>query len=103
MGYNIINMAGARAIKKDPRKDAMIRARTTPRLKKEAEKVLNQLGLTPSEAINLFYRQVCLRRGLPFAVEIPNDTTVATFEKTDRGEELVHARDEEELIKKLGI
>lgn len=94
-------MAGA--LKKEPRKDAMIRARTTPRLKKEAEKVLDLLGLTPSEAINLFYRQVCLRRGLPFAVEIPNDMTAATFEKTDRGEDLVHAKNEQELFKKLGI
>ncbi|CAM6002802.1 unnamed protein product [Sphagnum balticum] len=81
----------------------MIRARTTPRLKHEAEKVLDNLGLTPSEAINLFYRQVCLRRGLPFAVEIPNDTTVTTFAKTDRGEELVHAKSEDDLFKKLGI
>ena len=96
-------MAGARALKKDPRKDAMIRARTTPRLKKEAEKVLDHLGLTPSEAINLFYRQVCLRRGLPFAVEIPNETTVTTFERTDRGEELVSAENEVELFRKLGI
>jgi DNA-damage-inducible protein J len=81
----------------------MIRARTTPRLKHEAEKVLDNLGLTPSEAINLFYRQVCLRRGLPFAVEIPNDTTVTTFAKTDRGDELVHAKNEDDLFKKLGI
>jgi DNA-damage-inducible protein J len=96
-------MAGAPAAKKMPRKDAMIRARTTPRLKREAEKVLDLLGLTPSEAINLFYRQVCLRRGLPFAVELPNEITIATFEKTDQGKELVHAEDAEALFKKLGI
>ena len=88
---------------RDLRKKAMIRARTTPGLKKDAEKVLGDLGLTPSQAINLFYRQVCLRRGLPFAVEIPNETTVKTFQATDRGEELVHAKDEEDLFKKLGI
>ncbi len=81
----------------------MIRARTAPRLKKEAEKVLRELGLTPSQAINLFYRQVCLRRGLPFAVEIPNKTTLRTFQRTDRGEGLVRAKDEEDLFKKLGI
>ena len=96
-------MARTPSIKKEFRKDAMIRARTTPRLKKHAEKVLDHLGLTPSEAINLFYRQVCLRRGLPFAVEIPNETTVETFRKTNRGEELVHARNEEDLFRKLGI
>ena len=96
-------MARSLALKKESRKIAMIRARTTPRLKKEAEKVLNHLGMTPSEAINLFYRQVCLRQGLPFAVEIPNETTSATFEKTDRGEELVHASVEADLFKKVGV
>jgi DNA-damage-inducible protein J len=64
---------------------------------------VNGYGLTPSEANKLFYRQVCLRRGLPFAVQIPNETTAATFEKTDRGEDLIHAKDEEDLFEKLGI
>jgi len=85
------------------RKEAMIRARTTPRLKKEAEKIIDHLGMTPSQAINLFYRQVCLRRGLPFAVEIPNGKTLKTFAKTDRGEKIVEARNAKALFKKLGI
>jgi DNA-damage-inducible protein J len=85
------------------KKSAMIRARTTVRVKKEAEKVFTQLGLTPSDAINLFYRQVTLRHGLPFAVEIPNELTLATFEKTDQGEELTHAKSAASMFKKLGI
>ena len=89
--------------RKEIRKEAMIRARTTPRLKKEAEGVLDQLGLSPSEAINLFYRQICLRHGLPFAVEIPNEATLATFSKTDRGEELIHTENEDEFFSKLGL
>jgi DNA-damage-inducible protein J len=88
---------------KAARKEAMIRARTTPRLKKEAEKVLGHLGMTPSEAINLFYHQVCLRRGLPFAVELPNAETRRTFAKTDRGQEVTEVENEKELFKKLGI
>lgn len=34
-----------------------------------------QLGLTSSQAITLFYRQVEMQRGLPFSVHIPNETT----------------------------
>lgn len=49
----------------------MIRARTTVAIKQDAEKVFDQLGLTPTQAISLFYRQVSLRRGLPFVVEVP--------------------------------
>ncbi len=52
-----------------------IRARVEPELRREAESVLKTLGLSPAEAIRLFYRQVTLRRGLPFAVEIPNSET----------------------------
>ncbi len=52
-----------------------VRARVEPELKAEAETILRALGLTPAEAIRLFYRQVALRRGLPFAVEIPNAET----------------------------
>jgi DNA-damage-inducible protein J len=33
--------------------------------------VLKELGLMPTEAITLFYKQVTLHRGLPFAVELP--------------------------------
>lgn len=89
--------------RKPLRKEAMIRARMTPRLKKEAEGVLGELGLSPSEAINLFYRQICLRHGLPFAVEIPNETTLATFKKTDEGEEVIHTENEDEFFAKLGL
>jgi DNA-damage-inducible protein J len=69
-------------------KTATIRARTEPGLKADAERVFRKLGISSSEAINLFYSQVRLRKGLPFPVEIPNAVTRQTFEKTDRGEDL---------------
>ena len=67
---------------------ATVRARIEPRLKSDVDKLLKRLGLTTTEAIHLFYEQVWLRQGLPFAVEVPNATTRMTFEATDRGEEL---------------
>jgi len=56
-------------------KSEMIRARVEPALKNEAEAVLDKLGMTPTEAITLFYKQVTLYRGLPFPVRIPNAAT----------------------------
>ncbi len=47
-------------------KTAMIRARTTPQLKKEAEAILKKLGLKPTDAINVFYTQIVINKGLPF-------------------------------------
>ena len=98
MGYDI-NMGKTSTVKKT----AMIRARTTLKLKAQAERVFHQLGLSSTEAINIFYAQVCLRRGMPFLVEIPNEQTLQTMEKTERGEEIVHFNNTSELFKKLGI
>ncbi len=84
-------------------KTAMIRARTTPDLKSEVERILKRLGLNTTEAINLFFSQVRLRKGLPFEVKIPNKTTLETFRKTDEGKELVKCKDADDMFKKLGI
>ncbi|MEE8393451.1 MAG: type II toxin-antitoxin system RelB/DinJ family antitoxin [Rhodospirillales bacterium] len=56
-------------------KSEMIRARMEPSIKRSAEAVFKALGMTASEAITLFYKQVALHRGLPFAVRIPNQAT----------------------------
>jgi len=56
-------------------KSEMIRARVEPALKHDAEAVLGKLGMTPTEAITLFYKQVTLYRGLPFPVRVPNAAT----------------------------
>jgi DNA-damage-inducible protein J len=63
-----------------------IRARVEPELKQEAEAVLKSLGLNASEAITLFYRQIALRRGLPFDVKLPNATTRAALREAVEGE-----------------
>ena len=74
-----------------------IRARVEPELKREAEEVLKALGLNASEAITLFYRQVALRRGLPFAIRLPNATTRAAMRAALEGEDLTEWADLEEL------
>ena len=51
----------------------------------------------------MFYAQVCLRRGMPFLVELPNEQTLKTMEKTECGKELVHSETATEMFKKLGI
>lgn len=85
------------------KKDAMIRARAPQKLKEKAENVFEQLGLSPTDAINLFYKQVCLRNGLPFSVVIPNELTEETLKKSARGEEVIEAENADDLFKKLGI
>ena len=69
-------------------KTAVVHARMEPRTKREAEGVLRYLGLSPTEAIRIFYRQILLRHGLPFSVALPNECTAATLEKSRRGEDV---------------
>ena len=66
-------------------KTAMIRARTEPELKKQAETVLHAIGLSQTDAINLFYRQIVLQHGLPFNVTIPNAETREAIEEVRSG------------------
>ena len=69
-------------------KTAIIHARVEPRTKKRAEGVLKKLGMSPTEAIRLFYTQICLRGGLPFRVLVPNELTERTLEKSKRNKDV---------------
>jgi DNA-damage-inducible protein J len=84
-------------------KSATVRARIEQNLKNKAEKIFRELGLSTTQAINLFYRQVELRNGLPFEVVIPNKTTRRTFSDTDSGKDLILCEDADDMFKKLGI
>lgn len=84
-------------------KTAMIRARTEPALKREVEAIFKELGLSTTEAINLFYSQTKMRKGLPFEVAIPNEVTLKTCRDTDRGRNLIECKDAEDMFRKLGI
>jgi DNA-damage-inducible protein J len=64
---------------------AKIQARIEPALKVAAESIFKKLGLSSTDAIRLFYRQVELRDGLPFPVEIPNRKTLAAMRELERG------------------
>lgn len=46
-------------------------------LKNDAEGILAQLGISPSSAIQMFYSQIILHKGLPFDVKLPAAKPVA--------------------------
>jgi DNA-damage-inducible protein J len=84
-------------------KSTTVRARIEPNLKREAEGMLEQLGLSATQAITLFYRQVTLRKGLPFDVVIPNATTQRAFKNTDARKDIVVCKDADDMFRRLGI
>ena len=64
-------------------KTQMIHARVDPKLKRSAERVFSRIGITTTEAIRIFLRQVELHKGLPFAIKVPNAETVAAIREAN--------------------
>lgn len=67
---------------------SIIHARIDAPTKEATERVLSALGLTPTEAIRLFYRQIALRGEFPLELRVPNELTAKTLSQADRGEAL---------------
>jgi DNA-damage-inducible protein J len=82
---------------------AMINARTERELKDEVEEILKILGLSTTEAINIFFRQVKLRRGLPFPVEIPNEETLKVFRDSEANNGLAACKDADDMFNRLNV
>lgn len=53
-------------------KSANLYARIESEVKEQAEAILNALGIPASNAITMFYKQIILRKGLPFEVKLPD-------------------------------
>ena len=47
-------------------------ARVETGLKENAERILAQLGISPSEAIKMLYSQIVLVKGMPFQSKLPD-------------------------------
>ena len=82
-------------------KAAIINTRIEPELKANAESILKEVGLSSAEAIRIFYKQICLQKGLPFEVKVPNALTRETLDKSARGEEVKRFDSIDDLFKDL--
>jgi len=82
-------------------KVSTVNARIEPTLKIKAENILHKVGLTTAEAIRLFYSQICLNKGLPFDVKIPNATTIKAMRDADNRRNLTRCSNIDELMKEL--
>lgn len=90
---------------------AYIGTEIDPKIADAATKALRDSGFTLSEAIHLMVVKTARDNRLPFDAEaalneeygdeIPNALTIETFEKIDRGEEIHHAKDLDDLFKQL--
>ena len=72
------------------KKSANLYARIEPDVKEKAESILAALGIPASNAINIFYKQIILQRGLPFEVKMPpaKPVNINALSETEFNEEL---------------
>jgi len=84
-------------------KNGTIQARVNKDLKKDVEDILEQLGMTSSQVINMLFSQIKLCGGLPFDVKLPqpNAETLKVFEETDKNINLVRHNSVEDIFKEL--
>ncbi len=78
--------------------------RIEPSVKKKAEKTLNDLGLSITEAINVFLNQVILQDGIPFEIKKPkfNKETIQVMEDVKKGKNLSKSFDSvDEMFEEL--
>lgn len=84
-------------------KTAFIRARVDPELKNEAELVLSELGITPTQAVTILYKYVAREHVWPVPMKVPNAKTLKTFRETNKKNKLVSSKNTKEMFDKLGI
>jgi DNA-damage-inducible protein J len=70
----------------DAMNTATIQIRTDPEVKAESRAIFEALGITMSDAVNIFLRQAIREGGFPFEVKLrrPNKTTLAAMEDVEQ-------------------
>ena len=65
--------------------DATVRARIDADLKHDVEKILSEIGISTSQAINMFMKGIKRERGIPFELKIPNEETLQAMKDAEMG------------------
>lgn len=67
-------------------KTSSIHIRIEPAVKKKVEKILDSLGMTTAEAINIYLRQIILNSGIPFEIKNPkfNEETLKAIDEAEK-------------------
>ena len=82
--------------------DTVVRARIDSDTKGRATEVLHAMGLSVSDAIRLLLLRVAHEKRLPFAVQVPNATTLKAMKELNEGKGRRFGS-AEELFRDLGI
>ncbi|PWU07410.1 MAG: type II toxin-antitoxin system antitoxin, RelB/DinJ family [Verrucomicrobia bacterium] len=85
------------------KKDTFVRSRINEGRKENVARILEKLGMNHSEAINLFYAQIELLKGLPFSVNIPNEKTQKVVRESNEGKNREGFHTKKDFFKRFGM
>lgn len=71
--------------------------------KRKAYAILDQIGIKPTDAVNMLMRHIAMFGELPFTPGIPNAKTLQTFEDTDSGKGLTRHESVDDIFKDLNV
>ena len=80
----------------------MVHVRVDEKTKQDAARTLAGMGLSVSDAVRMLLIRVAAEKALPFAVRVPNATTVKAMRAADRGRGK-RSKSSEDLFRELGI
>ncbi len=80
----------------------MVHIRVDEKVKERAAKTLGAMGISVSDAVRVLLVRVAAEKALPFAVKVPNRTTIKAMKAADRGKGK-RFRSVDALFKDLGI
>ncbi len=85
-----------------PKTDTLT-VRIDPKVKKNAMKIFEKMGMTSSEAVTLYFTQVSAEKGLPFRPHIPNPETERVIQEAMAGKNLKSFDTLKDLLKDLDL
>jgi DNA-damage-inducible protein J len=80
-----------------------IRARIDPKLKENVKKILQKIGMTPSQYINIAFKRLEQERDIPFDLHIPNEETKESLKEAENLDNLDTFNSIDDLYKDVGI
>ncbi|MCF8241567.1 MAG: type II toxin-antitoxin system RelB/DinJ family antitoxin [Melioribacteraceae bacterium] len=83
------------------RKTAEIRVLLEPSLKKKSRKILDEIGISESEAVRIFFRNLVIRKEFPIELKIPNEETLQAMKDADEGNTVGPFNSVDELMEEL--
>lgn len=72
-------------------KTANLTMRIDPKLKRDSMAILNEIGISTSQAVTMLLKQIVETKSIPFELKIPNKTTLRAMKDAEEGRNLSKA------------